>query len=172
MFLNIFSLKARVSAPALAVFAAFLTSQLFAVENNKEFAVKTFNGVPMIAIDGTPVRSRVFFGIKNASSVSVDAEWKTHEYEFVPQETVEGNGTLHFRFGSTPGTVFIDNVSIVEKESGAIVAGPYTFEKDSDFSGSWETWHTSFQNVEIASVEIQKEAGADKSNALAVQIND
>ncbi len=172
MLPNCFSSTKRVHLAALAVFMALYASSTFAVENNKEFDVKTFNGVPMITIDGTPVRSRVFFGIKNASSVMVDSEWKTREYEFVPQETVDGNGTLHFRFGSTPGTVFIDNVSIIEKESGTIVAGPYAFEKETEFSNSWESWHNAFQGVEIASVDIQKNAGVDDSNALVVRVND
>lgn len=172
MFLSFFSFAKRVPIAALFVSMAFVASQSFAAEHNKEYAVKTFNGVPMITINGTPVRSRVFFGIKNASSVVANSEWETHEYEFVPQETIDGDGTLHFRFGSGPGIVFIDNVSITEKESGTVVAGPYAFEKETEFSESWESWHETFQNVEIASIAIQKDAGADNSNALVVRIND
>ena len=162
---------ASISYISLCV-SLLLTANVFGVENAKKFAVETIDGVPMITIDGSPVRSRVFFGLLGASPITAADSWQTFKHEFVAPETVNGDGTIHFRFGSAPGTVAIDNLSIVEKKTNIPVAGPYTFDSKAEFESKWDSWHRTFQGFEIASFDVQQNVGPDKSNALVVRIND
>lgn len=138
----------------------------------RKYAVEPIDGVPTMTIDGQPVRARIFFGIMGASPIFATEHWKTHEYEFTALDDSYGEGTIHFRFGSTPGVVALDNISIVEKESGRQIAGPYSFENESDFVNNFTAFHSTFNDKEIARVSVQEGAGVNDSNALVVRLNE
>ena len=171
MLSKVFTLSTRISS--LLCVSLLLTVNAFGAEDSKKFAVETFDGVPMITINGSPVRSRIFFGMpSDAAPLTATDAWQTFEHEFVAQESVKRDGTIHFRFGPAPGTVAIDNFSIIEKRTNIPVAGPYTFDSKAEFEDKWDSWHRIFQDVEIGSFKIQQNVGPDKSSALVVRIND
>jgi beta-galactosidase len=171
MLSKVFALTPRLF-PILCV-AVLLTANAFGVENSKKFAVETFDGVPMITVDGSPVRARIFSAIpSDAAPLRATDSWQTLEREFVAPETVNGDGTIHFRFGSAPGIVAVDNFSIIEKGTNIPVAGPCAFESKAEFEAKWGSRHETFQGVAIGSFNIQQNAGHDESSALVVRIND
>ncbi|MBQ9873352.1 MAG: beta-galactosidase [Thermoguttaceae bacterium] len=152
------------TALGLALLASAISSALGA-DSGVKYAVETRGGVPVITIDGTPVRSRVFFGMLGSASLRFTPESKLFENEFVSADDSQGKGTLHFRFGSEPGVVFLDNIEIVEKETGRVVAGPYRFNSPGEYSKNWTTFHDVFQDRTIATVGVE-------SGKLVVRLNE
>lgn len=166
-------MNARFCLVCLSFFSLLITSTLQAsnVEKRK-FAVEQVDGVPMITINGVPTRSRVFFGLMGSSPLFAINKWQTYENEFTALDDAYGDGTIHFRFGNKPGVVAIDNFSIVEKDTGRMVAGPYDFEKKTDYESNFKTYHETFQNKEIANVKLQRKIGHDGSTALVIRLNE
>lgn len=139
-------------------------------EAGKRYAVETIDGVPMMTIDGEPVRSRIFWGRVGSSPVRLTPEFQKIEFTFRPAADSEGIGTVHFRFGQDPGTIFLDDFEIVEKETGRQLAGPYRFEKESDLTEWWKTWHDVFQGRTIAKLGVVAGCGANGSSALRIDL--
>ncbi|MBR5758297.1 MAG: beta-galactosidase, partial [Thermoguttaceae bacterium] len=79
-------------------------------------------------------------------------------------------GTVHFRFGVEPGEIDLDNITIIDKETGVKVAGVYDFENDDDFTKHWETWHEVVEGQQIATVNTADGIGVDGSRGLQVRI--
>ncbi|MDO5579756.1 MAG: beta-galactosidase [Planctomycetia bacterium] len=136
------------------------------------FEVKKTGGVPTIAFDGKPVRHRIFFGIPGSAPIHLPASKDFHQYEFEFTAKDDANqlGTFHFRFGRLPGDIVIDNFSIQEKDTGKYAAGPYSFEKESDFTDHWKFWHDQYKGTVIAALGVEKNAGENGSGGLAVHI--
>jgi hypothetical protein len=101
-----------VLAAALALSVA--TSDLLAVTAE----VKELHGSPTLFVDGKPTAPLIFFGWASGGrpyTFTLDTEWKTYGLTFTAPENNEGNFGVHIRFGgSGPGTVWIDDVRVVE----------------------------------------------------------
>lgn len=167
------TIKAGASFSSILLLSSLLISSVSGAQpSNKSFTIKQVGGVPMIAIDDEPVRSRVFFGLMGSAPIIANTQWQTFENDFTAIEDSQGEGTIHFRFGSLPGVIALDNISIIEKSTGRQVAGPFTFEQDSDYTANFETFHEHFHDTEIAHVKIQNGIGPDKSRALVIRINE
>ncbi len=153
----------------LAVFTEFagFTGNAAAYER---FAVDVFNGVPMLTLDGTPVRARIFWGRVGSRGLDLTDEFQKVEFEFVPAADADGRGTMHFRFGKKPGVIFIDDYEIVEKETGRMVAGPYHFEEEEDFTKNWRTWNETVKDRTIATLQVEPGCGTDGSGGLKITI--
>ena len=135
------------------------------------FEVKKIGGVPTLVFDGVPARHRIFFGIPGSAPIRVGTKIETVEFEFSPTEDAQGRGTVHFRFGRDPGQIVIDNFSIIEKETGRQIAGPYRFEKQEDFTDHWKVWHDKIGSTKIADLNVMPNSGSDGSGALVININ-
>ena len=153
------------------IFLALVPAALTQTQEGQKFEVLARGGAPVIAIDGTPVRSRVFFGRPGSSLVSLGQEFQTIQFDFVANQESQGKGTFHFRFGTEPGMIVLDNFSVVEKESGKIVAGEYDFERDEDLA-RWQAWHTRFNDAQIATIDAEENVGTNGSRALVVRLNE
>jgi len=138
--------------------------------NAKTYAVETREGVPFFTIDSVPTRARIFFGISNNEPIVITPEYAHYEYEFVALNDAQGMGTLHFRFGPALGEINLDNISVVDKETGANLAKTYDFEDDKDYSEHWQTWHEVFEDQRIASVMPADGAGTAGSRGLQIKI--
>ena len=154
----------------LACLSFFSSSALAAETDGKTFAVETRNGVPVFTIDGNPVPSRIFFGMKGEQPLVFTPEYKRYENEFVAEDDGRQKGTIHFRFGTAPGEIDLDNFTIVEKETDRIVAGPYSFEDDEDYAKNWRVWHDVFNELKVASTTVEDNVGTDGSRGLRVKI--
>ena len=155
---------------ALASLPLFVPSTTAAENGGKRFAVENKGGVPFFTIDGVPVRSRIFFGMNGDQPLAIKTEYRRYESEFVAESDGLKRGTIHFRFGSQPGEVDIDNFEIVEKGSNRIVAGPYSFEKDEEYAKNWRVWHDVFNELRVASVGVQDGTGTDGSRGLHIKL--
>lgn len=166
----------RLFRPILCLLAtlaclSFFSYSAFAAETGgKKFAVEPRNGVPVFTIDGVPTRSRIFFGLNGEQPLVFTPEYTRYENEFVAEDDGRRKGTIHFRFGIAPGEIDIDNFAITEKETGKIVAGPYSFEDKEEFSQNWQVWHDVFEGRRVASTAIEKGVGTDGSRGLRVKI--
>ena len=89
--------------------------------------VKATRGGPQIQVDGKPVPPRFFWGSENSGRIAVGVAWASQSFDFTPDTDVPGNSTLHFRFGDTPGDVWLADLRIVEAKSGADVLPPGSF---------------------------------------------
>jgi hypothetical protein len=64
--------------------------------------VDATGGVPRLMVDGLTVRARIFWGAPGTTPLSIGPEWRTVMFEFTATGNAS-NGTLHVRFGETPG---------------------------------------------------------------------
>ncbi|MDO4583840.1 MAG: beta-galactosidase [Planctomycetia bacterium] len=152
----------------LLLFPLFLGN--IPVDGAESVRVQTIQGVPQIVVDGKPVRSRMFWGGMGTAPLLCQKEYQEYTWTFQPLLDAEGSGTLHFRFGTQPGKIYIDNIAIQELETGKWVVGPYSFEKESDFSASWGAWNREYKKIPIASVAVEPAYGVEGSSALAIEI--
>jgi len=80
--------------------------------------VKDLDGSATLFVDGKPTAPLIFFGWASGGrpyTFTLDTEWKTYGLTFTAPENNEGNFGVHIRFGgSGPGTVWIDDVRVVE----------------------------------------------------------
>lgn len=101
---------------ALAIASAFgvVTHEALAVTAE----VKDLHGSPTLFVDGKPTSPLTFFGWASGGrpyTFTLDTEWKTYGFTFTAPENNEGNFGVHIRFGgSGPGTVWIDDVRVIE----------------------------------------------------------
>lgn len=132
--------------------------------------VQSLQGVPRIMVDGKPVRSRMFWGGMGTAPLICTKEFQKYTLTFQPLMDADSSGTLHFRFGAEAGKIYIDDLAIQELETEKWIAGPYSFEKESDFSDHWGAWNTQYQTIPIADVAVRENSGVDGSAALAIEI--
>jgi beta-galactosidase len=127
-------------------------------------------GAPRLVVNGKPVRGRMFFGGPGAGSVKVGPTGRLVEFEFAAQNDSQEKGTLHFRFGQTPGDVFLDDIRLVDLGSGKDVTPISTFESGPDsFSKAWTSWPAGPANT-IGTVNIEAATGANGTAGLHVNL--
>ncbi len=178
----------------LLIMTAALSVVLPASLLAKSFEVRAKSGVPMVCIDGQPVRARIFFGGFGIQKVCLKKnEWKQVDFVFQPQSDALGCGTVHFRFGREPGRVVIDNIEIWNETDGQPVAGPYSFDpidraasgssavsvssaasaeaeqaaSRNQFTSNWRIWPP---KNDVGIVQTLPGLGKDGSTALAIDL--
>ncbi len=119
--------------------------------------VESRNGAPCILVDGQPVRPRVFFGKPVSQPLKLQAGENVFDFEFRPIASSQKRGTLHFRPDSEPGTLRLDDLSIIESETGRSILPPEDFDAPDDLQ-NWRTWHTEVQGTVIGSIAVRNSA--------------
>jgi beta-galactosidase len=102
--------------------------------------VRKTQGGPQIQVNGESVPPRFFWGQERGGLISVDKNWKEEHFEFIPDNEVEANGTLHFRFGRNPGELWLKNLSITEVNTGTEVLSVGSFANAEAFNAVWRVW--------------------------------
>lgn len=155
---------ALAAGASLSVLAAAKPSESLTVR------IEVSSGVPRLVVNGQPVRPRMFFGGPGSAPVRVEPAGRLVEFEFVAQEDAPDTGTLHFRFGQTPGDVFLDNIRILDVASGKAVAPLADFESGPDsFSRQWTVWPPGPANT-VGTVTVEPSVGAAESAGLHVKL--
>lgn len=98
-------------------------------------------GGPQIHVNGKLIPPRFFFGVPGINGdTAVDEKWTQHAFNFTPGADVKAAGALHFRFGQTPGEVWLADVRIVDAETGNDVLPPGSFAGAQTFNEVWNLW--------------------------------
>ncbi len=129
--------------------------------------VETTNGVPRILINGKPARARMFWGGPGSTPLKIGAG-REERFEFVASDSA-ANGTMHFRFGQTPGEIIVDDIRVFDlTDNREILTSDFENGADS-FSKGWNIWPPPTQN-NVGTIEVVPGAGRDKSAALRIQL--
>ncbi len=132
--------------------------------------VDTSSGAPRLLVDGQPVRARMFFGLPGTKPVPVAESATQVSFEFSPTEEELHAATMHFRFGQVPGTVNLDDLSVMDLTTGEELIEHGDFEAgDSSFTDRWETFPPGERNT-VGQVRVQSGCGRDGSAGLQVQL--
>lgn len=133
--------------------------------------VEVRDGVPLLVVDGKPVRGRMFFGIPGSSPLRVGPEGKAVRFEFVAAESAD-NGTMHIRCGPQAGTVDLDDLRVVDVTDGREIIPTRDFEGGpSSFAKDWTYWPTGDKNT-TGAAEIQPGVGKGGSAGMRITIQD
>jgi hypothetical protein len=104
-------------------------------------------GGPQICVNGKAIPPRFFWGVENSGRIAVGEEWAERSFEFTPDTDVAGNGTVHFRFGDTPGEVWLADIRITDTRTGADVLPPGSFSSQAAFEQTWSVWPVGAANT-------------------------
>lgn len=126
-------------------------------------------GAPRLLVNGKPVRARMFWGAPGSAPLKLSSEWKLISFEFIASGSAS-NGTMHFRFGSEPGDIFLDDIQVADLDAGRDLiprrdfeAGPESFKRD------WTFWPTGAANT-VGTPSVEPGAGRNGSAALRVRL--
>ncbi|MDQ2798901.1 MAG: hypothetical protein M3Y13_04575, partial [Armatimonadota bacterium] len=124
--------------------------------------VDASQGAPRLVVNGRPVRARMFFGIYRASQpvpVTIPSGAHMIRFEFTAIETEAGGATMHFRFGQSPGDVFLDNIHVTDLDTRRETLPTCTFEGgQSDFMRDWQVWPPRLANM-VGTVTVEAGVG-------------
>jgi hypothetical protein len=127
-------------------------------------------GAPRLVVDGKPVRARMFWGAPAGSPIPVGPVGKQESFEFVAAHDSGGAGTLHFRWGQTPGDIYLDDIRIVDLDTGRDALPTRDFESGPEsFTADWAFWPTGAQNT-VGTVAVEPGVGRDGSSGLHVKL--
>jgi len=125
-------------------------------------------GAPRLLVDGKPVRARIFWGAPGTHPLPVSKEGGRVEFEFSPSDDEPDHATMHFRFGNSPGDVYLSDLRVVELDSGRDVLPPTDFVGGmAAFNRSWNVWPPAPQNT-VGTVGV--EAGAGRGHAACLHV--
>lgn len=134
------------------------------------FRVETNSGVPQIVVDGRPVRARMFWGGVTPTPLAIGPQGRRVEFEFVGQASAAGTATIHFRFGPTPGDVWMDDVAITDLDAQRDVLPRCDFESGPEsFGREWTFWPQGPANT-VGTVTVEPGVGRDGTAGLHVRL--
>ncbi|MGO8700589.1 MAG: beta-galactosidase [Limisphaerales bacterium] len=133
--------------------------------------VDASSGAHRLVVNGRTVPARMFFGGPGSAPIRIEPTARSIEFEFTAENDSLGAGTLHFRFGQTPGEVFLDHIRIVDMASGKDVTPPSDFEGGPDsFSRAWTNWPTGAANT-VGTVKVEPSGGEFGTGCLHVTLH-
>ncbi|MHB1035115.1 MAG: beta-galactosidase [Pirellulales bacterium] len=152
----------------LAIFLALAASRdAAAVETVR---VDASSGAPRLVVDGKPVRARMFFGMPGTKPVKAPTTGGPIAFEFVAAQDAPRTGTMHFRFGQTPGSIELDDIRVEDLTTGKDVLPRCDFEQGAAaFTSAWRVWPQAEKNT-VGQVEVLPGRGREGSAALCVTL--
>ena len=97
-------------------------------------------GGPQIHVDGQPVAPRFFWGSMSGGNIQIGEQWADYTFEFRPGIKVDGEGTLHFRFGHLAGRIDVTDVRVRDTQTSEDILAPGSFANAQAFARAWNTW--------------------------------
>lgn len=147
---------------------ALVAASLLSTDAAQTVRIDPAGGAPRIVVDGQPVRGRMFYGAPGSAPLPVSPEWREIQFEFTASGSAS-NGTLHFRFGHTPGAIFLDDLQVTDLDSRRDLIPRCDFESGPDsFKRDWTFWPTGDKNT-VGAVQVAPGAGRNGSAALRIQ---
>ncbi len=131
--------------------------------------VDSAGSAPRIVVDGTPVRARMFWGAPGAAPLPVAETGGMTSFDFTASGGAT-NGTLHFRFGETPGSLVLDDIRLTDLDTGRDVIPVCDFEQGTNsFRRDWTFWPTGPANT-VGAIDVVPGAGRSGSAGLRVTL--
>ncbi|MBI4978140.1 MAG: hypothetical protein HZC28_11695 [Spirochaetes bacterium] len=130
--------------------------------------VEVRNGAPLLVVNGTPVRPRIFWGhgFGSGGDNPLTGRMEKHSFSF-DAVTDDSQCTLHLRFGEDSGTIIVDDIIITDDTSGKDVYRS-DFEGDAGaFTNAWNYW---CKDVKSPSVNIVTVPGKGNNASTGLQI--
>jgi beta-galactosidase len=128
-------------------------------------------GAPRLLVNGKPVRARMFWGAPGGAPLSIGPEGREHSFEFTPTEGEAARATMHFRFGQTPGDIFLDDIRVTDLDADRDVIPLRDFESGpASFTDGWTFWPTGEANT-VGTVTVEEGVGRDGSAGLHVRLS-
>jgi len=132
--------------------------------------VESPQGAPRMVVDGRPVRGRMFWGGSGSRPLDLPASGQVIEAEFVALADEPKSGTMHLRFGATPGSVVLDDLRVTDLGTGRDVIATNAFEGAADsYQQEWTFWPTGEQNT-VAEVQVAPGIGRAGSGGLKITL--
>ncbi len=132
--------------------------------------IEVASGAPRILVDGKPVRARIFWGGPGSRSLPIGPQTQALSFEFTPTEDEPAHATMHLRFGHIPGDIYLDDIHVVDLNTGADVIPICNFDGgQADFTRNWIIYPPGDTNT-VATVEVVPKGGKDNSAALHVAL--
>ncbi|MDH7569736.1 MAG: hypothetical protein QHJ73_09135, partial [Armatimonadota bacterium] len=128
--------------------------------------VRSVHGTPLLLINGRPSRPLFFFGSLRAGGsavpIRIGTEWRRFQTEFVMPEDQQ-NAATHVRVGGSPGTVWVDQVSLTAADAPEtnLLGAP-------TFSPEWERRWRLFVKTELGARATARVEG----DALRIEMGD
>ena len=145
--------------------ALFGVTHVAAVETVR---VDAAAGAPRLLVDSQPVRARMFFGGPGTRPLVIGPAGQLVTFEFSPTQDEPRTATLHLRFGSVPGDVYLDDIRVTELDTGReVISGGDFAGGAKSFSENWTFWPTGKQNT-VGEVQVEPGCGRDGSAGLHV----
>ncbi|WP_165227992.1 beta-galactosidase [Aquisphaera insulae] len=131
--------------------------------------VDAAHGAPRIVVNGKPVRPRMFFGIPGSAPIAAAAGPREVAFEFRARDTAD-TATMHFRFGSKPGTIDLDDIRVVDLADGREILPRRGFEDGpGSFAADWSAWPPDEKNT-VGKIAVTPGAGKDGSAGLRIEL--
>ena len=132
--------------------------------------VDASSGAPRLLVDGKPVRARMFWGAPGSRPLPVGAAAHEVTFDFTATEDEPAKATMHFRFGNTPGEIYLDDIRVVDLAGGQSVFPAADFEGGQEsFAKSWTFWPTGAANT-VAAINVEPQAGRGGSAGLHIAL--
>ena len=141
----------QISALILRCVLIFLFFGFFSLGAETRFTLVTTPAGPQIAVDGTPVSARMFWGKPGFGQVTATGTWSEQSFEF--STAFDARATLHFRFGHKAGTVELADVRLTKVADGTEILPPGSFATPAAFHSIWNIFPPDERNT-VATVEI------------------
>lgn len=155
----------RVSLPCLGM----VISAVVASASALTVRVDPAGGAPRLVVNGEPARARMFWGGPGSSPIPVSPAGKEVSFEFVASGNA-ASGTMHFRFGQTPGDVYLDDIHVVDVDRPGDLIPTCDFENGlNSFKRDWTFWPADAKNT-VGKVEVVPGAGRGGSGALHINL--
>ncbi|GAB4136900.1 MAG: hypothetical protein Kow0040_23210 [Thermogutta sp.] len=159
----------RWAAICLAVLPPILISARVG-EAVETVRVEVVEGAPRLVVDGKPVRARMFWGASGPGLVTVLPEARQFVFAFTAEDDEPGRATVHFRFGTEPGTMVLDDIRIFDLTDQREVLPTCRFEGGmDDFTREWSVWPPDQRNT-VGTIDVVPRAGKDGGAGLKVEL--
>ncbi len=130
-------------------------------------------GAPRLLVDGQPVRARMFWGAPGSRPFSASPTGREMTFEFRPTADEPARATMHFRFGPAAGDIYLDDVRVVDLDTGREVLPRCDFENgDLSFRREWMVWPPEGPQNTVGTVRVEKGVGGRGSAGLHIRLKD
>ena len=112
----------------------------------------------------------MFWGGPGSRPIKIGPEARKITFDFSPAEDEPDGATMHLRFGTTPGDVYLDDIRVEDLDDGRDVVPNCSFEFGlDDFNRNWTVWPQGADNT-VGTVGVVPGVGEGGSAGLSIKM--